>query len=144
MIITDEKALRIKCEPVLLGEVDDLRSKLEQALVWSASRGKPGVGLACPQIGIGKQMCIIRPTDSIKIDLVNASITKSYHQFEFDGEGCLSFPDKFEKTLRYREVLIENNLVWPHRFILTDFLAVIAQHEIDHLNGVLLPDVAVL
>lgn len=143
MIVTDEEALRISCEPVLPEEVDDLRAKLERALAWSASQGRPGVGLACPQIGIGKQMCIIRPDDSIKIDLINASITKFYNQFEFEGEGCLSFPDRFEKTLRYQEVLVENNLIWPHRFILTDFLAVIAQHELDHLKGVLLPDVAV-
>lgn len=142
MIITDEEALRIKCEPVLPEEVDDIRAKLEEGLEWSASQGRPGVGLACPQIGIGKQMCIIRVQD-IKVDLVNASITKSYNQTEFEGEGCLSFPNRFEKTLRYQEVLIENNLVWPHRFILTGFLAVVAQHELDHLQGILLPDVAI-
>jgi peptide deformylase len=142
MIITDEEALRIPCEPVLPEEVSELRAKLEKGLEWSASQGNPGVGLACPQIGIGKRMCIIR-VDNIKIDLVNASITKSYKQTEFEGEGCLSFPNRFERTLRYQEVLIENNLVWPHRIILTDFLAVVAQHELNHLENILLPDVAI-
>lgn len=142
MIITDEEALRIKCEPVLPEEVDELRDKLEKALVWSAGQGRPGVGLACPQIGIGKTMAIIRVDDKIKIDLVNAEITKSYYEYEFEGEGCLSFPDRYEKTLRYREILVEKNLVWPHRFIVTDFAAVAVQHELDHLKGVLLPDVA--
>jgi peptide deformylase len=142
MIITDENALRVKCEPVLASEVDDLRKKLEEALQWSAKQGRPGVGLACPQIGIPKAMAIVRIDDTMKIDLVNAKITQGYNQFEFSGEGCLSFPDRYETTLRYREILVEENLIWPHRFIVTEFTAVAVQHEIGHLNGVLLPDVA--
>lgn len=141
MIITDEAALRIKCEPVLPDEVDDLREKLEKALAWSAKQGRPGVGLACPQIGIGKSMAIIRVDDAMKFDLVNAKITQRYHQFDFDGEGCLSFPDTWVRTRRYKEVLVEENLVYPNRFVVTGFTAVVVQHELDHLNGVLLPDV---
>lgn len=141
MIITDEEALRVKCEPVLPEEVDELRTKLEQGLVWSEQHGRPGVGLACPQIGIAKTMAIVR-IDHLKIDLVNAEITKGYDEYEFEGEGCLSFPDRWERTLRYREVLVEGNLIWPHRFVVTEFAAVAVQHELDHLKGVLLPDVA--
>ena len=88
-------------------------------------------------------MCIIRVDDSLKIDLVNAKIAKAYEEYEFEGEGCLSFPDSYVKTRRYKEIVIEENLVWPYRFILTDFAAVVAQHELDHLNGILLPDVAI-
>jgi peptide deformylase len=142
VIITDEEALRIKCEPVLPDEVQDLKKKLEEALAWSARQGRPGAGLACPQIGIAKTMAVVRIDNALKIDLVNAKITKMYHQFEFDGEGCLSFPDRYVKTLRYKEIVVEENLVWPHRFIVTDFAAVAVQHELNHLEGVLLPDVA--
>lgn len=142
MIITDEKLLRVKCEPVLLSEVDDLREKLEKALDWSEKRNHPGVGIACPQIGIAKEMAIIR-VDDIKIDLVNAKISKKYNLFEFSGEGCLSFPGKYERTLRYKEIVVEGNLVEPYSFIATGFVAVVIQHEIDHLNQILLPDVAI-
>jgi len=142
VIITDEHALRIKCEPVLLHEVNDLRKKLEEALQWSAKQGRPGVGLACPQIGIGKTMAIVRIDDSMKIDLVNARITKKYYEFQFEGEGCLSFPNLYENTLRYREVLVEDNLIWPYRFIATEFTAVVIQHELNHLERILLPDIA--
>jgi peptide deformylase len=142
VIITDEEALRIKCEPVLSDEIQDLKKKLDEALLWSARQGRPGVGLACPQIGIAKTMAVVRIDDKLKIDLVNAKITKMYHQFEFDGEGCLSFPDQYVKTLRYKEIMVEENLVWPYRFIVTDFAAVAVQHELDHLRGILLPDVA--
>lgn len=142
MIITDENLLRVKCELVLPSEVDDLRAKLEAGLAWAAQHNRAGVGLACPQIGIAKQMAIIR-VDDIKIDLVNAKIAKQYHQFEFDGEGCLSFPGRYEKTLRYKEIVVEGNLVYPHRFIATGFIAVVLQHEHDHLNQILLPDVMI-
>jgi peptide deformylase len=142
MIITDEAALRVPCSPVLPDEVDGLRQKLQEALAWSAKHGRPGVGLACPQIGIPKTMAIVRVDDSMHIDLVNARIAKTYHPFEFDGEGCLSFPGRFERTLRYKEVLVEGNLVWPYMFVVTDFTAVTVQHELDHLRGILLPDVA--
>jgi len=142
MIITNESLLRVKCDPVLPSEIDDLRLKLEQALDWSKNNNHAGVGLACPQIGIAKEMSIIR-VDDIKIDLVNAKITKKYHQFEFDGEGCLSFPGRYERTLRYKEIVVEGNLAWPSRFIATGFVAVVCQHELDHLNQILLSDVAI-
>ena len=141
MIITDEEALRVQCEPVSSDEVDVLRAKLEQALAWSANQGRPGVGLACPQIGIPKTMAIVR-INHFDIDLVNAKITEKLHQFEFDGEGCLSYPDRYEKTLRYREIVVEGNLVYPNRFIVNGFAAVVCQHEQDHLKGILLSDVA--
>lgn len=142
MIITDENSLRIKCEPVLSDEFDILREKLETVLEWSKNNGKPGVGLACPQIGIAKNMAIVR-VDSIKIDLVNSNIVQKYHQCEFPNEGCLSFPNKWVKTRRYKEIVVKNNLVYPNSFIATDFIAIIVQHEWDHLRGVLLPDVAI-
>lgn len=142
MIITDESLLRVECEPVLSSEVDYLRSKLENALEWSERNGHPGVGLACPQIGIAKEMAIVR-VDGIKLDLVNAKITNKYYQFEFDGEGCLSFPGRYERTLRYKEVVVEGNLVQPYRFIATGFVAVVIQHEINHWQGILISDIAI-
>ena len=141
-IITDEHLLRIKCDPVLPSEIDYLRSELELALELSAKNGHPGVGLACPQIGIAKKMAIVR-VDDIKIDLVNAKITNKYYPFEFDGEGCLSFPGRYVKTLRHKEIVVDENLATPNRFIATGFVAVVLEHELQHLDGILLPDVAI-
>jgi peptide deformylase len=143
MIITNESLLRVKCSDVLPDEIDSLRSKLQYALNWSEKNGLPGVGLAAPQIGIAKKMAIIRIDDKLVIDLVNAKIEDKKYPFIFEGEGCLSFPGRFEKTNRYREIVVGNNFVWPYRFIATEFLAVVILHELDHLNGVLLSDVAI-
>ena len=139
MIITNPDLLRPICSPTLLEEVEPIVKKLEIELNKSAKNGFPGVGLAAPQIGIAKSIAIIR-VGNIKLNLVNANIIKQYREFEFDGEGCLSFPGLYKKTKRFQEIVVENNLVEPHSFIATDFLAVVIQHEIEHLNQTLLMD----
>lgn len=144
MIVTDEDLLRIKCEDVLPEEVEELRNKLEQELHLSAELGRPGIGLAAPQIGIAKKYAIVRmPARSgqnISIDLVNCKISQKYNKILFKNEGCLSFPGKLVDTLRYQEIVVTDNLVEPYSFVATGLLAVCIQHELDHLNGVLLTD----
>jgi peptide deformylase len=141
MIITDEKILRMPCENVLPEEVGELRELLERELANSARLGRAGVGLALPQINIHKKMAIIRPgNQEFNIDLVNCHITHGYDISMFRDEGCLSFPGRVENTMRYQEVYITKNIVNPQSMILTGLLAVISQHELDHLNGIVLPD----
>jgi len=132
IIKNDIEKLRIKCEKVLEHEVADLVAKLEEALALSEKDGYPGVGLAAPQIGIAKDIAIVR-TDKYNINLVNAKIKEKYDKILFKDEGCLSFPDLKEDTIRYNEVFIEND--YSNDFVATGFLAVVCQHEIDHLNS---------
>lgn len=147
MIITDEKLLRVECTDVLPEEVLSLREKLETALERSFELGRPGIGVASPQINIAKNMAIVRiPIGNgmyHNVDLVNCRIAKSYEQRIFNGEGCLSFPGLIVNTLRYKEIKIVGNLVEPKEFIATGLFAVCIQHELDHLRGVLLPDLAI-
>jgi peptide deformylase len=147
IIINDEPALKIKCVDVLPDEVADLTQLLEKELEQSARLGRPGVGLAAPQIGIGKNIAIVRlgsnGYNNFNVDLVNCKISNGYDQKMFTGEGCLSFPGRIENTMRYQEVHINNNLVYPNNFIATGLLAVVCQHELDHLVGILLPDKAI-
>lgn len=146
MIVTDIDVLRTKCEPVLASEVDDLRLRLEAELAASAERGEPGIGLAAPQIGIPKRMAIVRvPVGNklLSVDLVNCRIHNKYDRAIFNNEGCLSFPGRQAKTYRYREIHVVDNLVAPHSFIATGLFGVCIQHELDHLDGVLLPDVEI-
>lgn len=140
-IITDEAALRIECVDVLPEEIEPLKKRLEEELALSSDLGRPGIGLAAPQIGIGKRIAIVRVPDN-SIDLVNCNIEQGYDRFMFEGEGCLSFPNRFETTLRYREVYVKDNDGTPAQFIARGLTAVAVQHELDHLRGVLLPDVA--
>lgn len=143
MIITnDEVALRVFCEPVSLDEVGQLVEALEKELEYGNSIGRFGIGLAAPQIGIAKDIAIIR-LPKIKLNLVNAKLKEGFDPAVFEEEGCLSFPGRVENTTRFQEIYVDNNLVEPHSFIATGLLAVVCQHELDHLNSTLFMDRAV-
>lgn len=143
IIVNNEAALRIPCTDVLPEEIGELRAKLESELDNSARLGRPGIGLAAIQIGIPKNMAIVR-TERNRIDLVNCQIVKSYDKAIFEQEGCLSFPGRVENTWRYQEIVVANNMIWPENFVATDLLAVVIQHELDHMNNILLPDLAIV
>ncbi len=144
MIITDETLLRRPCLPSSVEEGKAIIKILEEELEQSAKEGRPGIGLSAPQIGILKTVAIIRINNhfgqSYKVNLVNCRIAQGYDQSFFDGEGCLSFPNQYERTLRYQEIHVVDNLAEPHNFIATGLLAVCIQHELDHTVGILLPD----
>lgn len=142
IIINNEEALRVKCEDVLPEEVGSLITTLENELNYANRLGKGGIGLAAPQIGIAKNIAIVRldKTNGMNIDLVNCKLEKGYDPTIFRQEGCLSFPGRVEDTIRFQEAHITNNLVYPHKFIATGLLAVVCQHEIDHLNSTLFID----
>lgn len=144
IIVNDENLLRRPCEEVKPEEVGELRELLERELENSARLGRPGIGLALPQIGIHKKMAIVRINKELQVDLVNCKIEKGYDIAMFHEEGCLSFPGRSENTMRYQEVYITDNIVGPSRFIATGLLSVVCQHELDHVNGILLPDRAIV
>jgi len=135
--------LRVKCEDVSEKEVADLIYLLERELKESEKNGAPGIGLAAPQININKNIAIVRIDNNNRVNLVNCKIDKMYDPVIFNDEGCLSFPGRLENTTRYKEVHISNNLVYPNKFIATGLMAVVCQHEIDHLNGNLFFDHAI-
>lgn len=140
MIITNnEELLRVKCVDVTLDEVGHLVDILEKELENSERLGIPGIGLAAPQIGIAKNIAIVRFRDN-NINLVNCKLEKGYDSAIFKEEGCLSFPGRVEDTIRFQEVYITENLVYPHSFVATGLSAVVCQHELDHLNGTLFVD----
>lgn len=140
MIITnDEAALRVKCEDVLPEEIGTLISTLESELDYANKLGKGGIGLAAPQIGISKNIAIVRLND-INLNLINCKISQSFDPTIFRQEGCLSFPGRVEDTTRFQEIIISNNLVYPYNFVATGLTAVVIQHELDHLNSILFMD----
>ena len=139
MIITDEKLLRVKCEDALPNEVGTIIDLLEQELKKSGS----GIGLAAIQIGIPKNVAIVRINDKYSINLVNCRIAQKYDPEVFEDEGCLSFPGKFVKTMRYREIYVVDNMTETKSFIAQGLPAVVIQHELNHLQGILLPDLEI-
>lgn len=144
MIITNnEDILRAKCEDVLPNEINSLIQKLELELSNANRLGKGGIGLASPQINIHKKVAIIRLGGEFNFNLVNCKIKNAYNLSLFKEEGCLSFPNERLDTMRYQEIHIVDNLVYPHSFIATGLVAVAIQHELDHINSILFKDRAI-
>lgn len=140
LIINNEEALRVKCEEVKSEEVGELVSILERELAHINKFQKIGIGLAAPQIGIAKDISIVRLGGEYDINLVNAKISKKYDPIIFREEGCLSFPGRVENTNRFQEIVVIDNLWHIKSFVASGFVAVACQHEIDHTNSHLFID----
>jgi len=102
-----------------------------------------GAGLAAPQIGISKRVVVVAAGDRF-IELVNPEIVDARGE-EIGTEGCLSIPGIVCEVPRAVHVTVtgldgEGKEV---KFDAEGFLARALQHEIDHLNGILIVDKAV-
>ena len=106
----------------------------------------PGIGLAAPQIGKSVRLVVVdisrdREEDQEFMVLVNPEITGREGD-QLDEEGCLSVPELTAKVKRARKITIsyqdlEGN---PMELTAEDRFAVVLQHEIDQLNGILFLD----
>ena len=97
-----------------------------------------GVGLAAPQVGILRQVIIVKTDDSL-IELVNPVILSEAGS-QTGGEGCLSFPGKYAIVTcpEYIEVKAQDRNGNYFEMKGHGLLARILSHEIDHLNGITL------
>ena len=105
-----------------------------------------GVGLAAPQIGIGRRIAVIDVTfkedPKAKLVLINPEIIKASGE-QIGPEGCLSIPGYIgENSKRSMMVLVKGRDVHGKemRVRADSFFARILQHEIDHLDGILYLD----
>jgi peptide deformylase len=101
-----------------------------------------GVGLAAPQIGISKRLCVIDITSGedpqSKLVLVNPVILRTEGK-KVQDEGCLSLPDFRASTARPERVTIRAQDIHGKEFEMAGegLLARAFCHETDHLNGAL-------
>lgn len=106
----------------------------------------PGIGLAAPQVGVSRRVIVIdiRHKEEIKTPLVvmiNPEIVFAEGEVNSE-EGCLSIPG-YTATVKRAEKVIAQGLNRKGKAIkieCSDLLAISLQHEIDHLNGILLID----
>lgn len=104
-----------------------------------------GLGLAAPQIGISASMIVVDAAGSGLYKLLNPKIIRQEGQFVME-EGCLSLPGVAVKVKRAKKIIVEaQDDLGKQVFIETeDLLACVFQHEVDHLNGILIIDHASL
>ena len=135
-IVTDDKSLRIKSNNTSIAECDEL--KIWEKLEATLKENKNGVGLSAIQIGIPIRAALAKIGDKIH-KLVNPKIiAKSDEMTKFDREGCLSIPNKYVNTLRHKTITVENEINGTVTY--EGFESIVVQHEIDHMDGVLMTD----
>jgi peptide deformylase len=107
-----------------------------------------GIGLAAPQIGVSRRIIVFSPNarrEEARM-LFNPRITERSRDITIQAEGCLSVPGVVVEIPRSRKIkftALDLNGD-PIEEVACDHVARIIQHEVDHLNGILLIDRAPL
>jgi len=157
IVTVPNKVLNTSVQPVIKidKKIKDLIAAMEKTLV--AQSDPQGVGLAAPQVGENLALFIIRPAVKAKIEVfINPKIIKTLEgkphsvpprrdyvrgkkKAHTKLEGCLSIPRIWSPIKRPQRILLEyqdikgaSQIKW-----FFGFEAVIIQHEMDHLKGIL-------
>ena len=159
IVTVPAKVLTQITKPILDSDnnIKKIVSDMEKVLI--AQDDPPGVGLAANQVGLDLSIFIIRPTEKAKIKVfinpkiinvgaqfiapkikgvINHAPTKKSKRNKIKLEGCLSIPRIWGPVkrsdrifLKYQDLTGKKYLKW-----FTGFKAIIIQHEMDHLSGV--------
>ncbi|ADU51032.1 methionyl-tRNA formyltransferase [Thermaerobacter marianensis DSM 12885] len=134
----DEPVLRTPAQPVakVNREVRQLLDRMA-ATMYAAD----GIGLAAPQVGVSKRIVVVDVGDGL-IELINPEIVRRGEETETAYEGCLSLPRLLAEVERPATVQVtaldrHGRRIWIEG---EGLLARCLQHEIDHLDGVLITD----
>ena len=133
--------LRQRAAPVTT--VDDAVRRLADDLFETMHAAK-GVGLAANQVGVARRVAVVDVGEDAPppLVLINPRIVQASDIREAAEEGCLSIPDIYGEVERHLGVTIEalDRDGRLYKVELSGFKARAAQHEIDHLDGVLFLD----
>nr|ACY25304.1 peptide deformylase [uncultured Actinomycetes bacterium] len=143
--MSDASTIRVYGDPVLktlaasITNIDGKLVSLAENMLHIMYEA-PGLGLAGPQIGVQKQIFVYDVDDDPQV-ILNPTIVESSGEWVYD-EGCLSIPGLFVEMLRPKEVLVRGLTLEGDEIEVEadELLARLFQHEIDHLQGVLMFD----
>ena len=155
----DEAVLRAKSsdlsDEALLSDEYEKLAELMVATVTHPSQD--GVGIAGPQVGLNRRVVAVQRFDKEPVEwngridhpfevYPNVRIIWCSDSLAAGPEGCLSVPNRRENVMRAQEIVIEyasidtKEKVTMVKDTIKGFTAVIFQHEIDHLDGLLYID----
>ena len=139
---------RLKQASETVTEFDDELRAFIADLEETRQDGPAAVGIAAPQVGMFKRICIIDCSTTRKpvpnhghMILVNPEITH-WEGYEPGREGCLSVPDYTGNVIRATRIKLvaQDPHGNPLEYEMEGYEARAAQHEIDHLDGMLFVD----
>ena len=143
--------------PVLRNKAKTIKNATDREIIQlansliSTAEAANGVGIAAPQVGKSYRLFIMASRPNIRYPhaptmsptaVINPVILGHGNEIVKDWEGCLSVPNVRGLVPRYREIEVEYTDINGDRVqqVLTDFVARIFQHELDHLDGILFID----
>ncbi len=135
-----DSVLETKCAPVTNFGSPELRKLVVD--MFETMYVARGVGLAAPQVGVGRQLTVIDTSSgedpSKQLVLINPTIVKREGS-QIGEEGCLSIPGFREDVRRAAHVVVRAKDIEGNDIEVEgeELLARALQHEIDHLHGVL-------
>lgn len=150
--LEDSLFLRQVAKDVRVDSTDTVLIRLINRMLTTVhDPAHPGVGIAAPQVGINRNIIWVQrlelPGDPFEVYLNAKIVGYSTKPVIFNGDGCLSIPGLSGRTDRFSSVCVEyDKLDGTHHidvfegYIGVNFTAIIFQHEIDHLNGILFID----
>lgn len=139
----DAEPLRSKSVPTLLTEgVRDLIGDMKETML-----SMNGIGLAAPQVGVNLRVIVVQLMSAGKLvgpvqEMINPVIQSFSEDLVEYEEGCLSIPGEYIKLKRPRSIDVKfQDLRGKYkRWHLKGLEARVVQHEIDHLDGILMID----
>jgi peptide deformylase len=149
IVTVPSSVLLLPTKPVI--KIDDKikRIVLDMDHILTAQNDPPGVGLAANQVGLNLSIFIIKPTEKsktkvfvnpkiIKVVINRVATKKSPSKKKIRLEGCLSIPRIWGPVKRADKIFLHYQDLTGRSYSkwFAGFEAVIIQHEVDHLNGV--------
>lgn len=130
----------LKTAAAAVAEIDGKIARLVDDMFETLYDSDSGIALAAPQIGVQKQI-FVWDVDGETMTVINPQIVESSGEWVYD-EGCLSIPGLYVEMLRPKDVLMRGIGLDGNDIEIeaTDLMGRLFQHEIDHLNGVLMFD----
>lgn len=133
--------LRKKSQPIK--KIDEEIKVLAKNMLETMIKNN-GVGLSACQVGKNIRMFVVNPNLSKKTVFINPEIIKISKKANISEEGCLSLPGIFVQKKRAKSLKIKAKAIDENgkqfKLKAKDLLARVVQHEIDHLNGILIID----
>ncbi len=139
-IVIGEKTPILRAKTVPVAKITKDIKKLIADMKDTVAAAK-GAGLAAPQVGRSERICIAL-LGSTMTALVNPYITWKSDTTAIAEEGCLSLPDLWLNISRATDIIVhfETEAGKKRELKLSGFDARVVQHEVDHLEGILITD----
>ena len=130
----------LKSQAAPVTDINGKVARLVDDMFLTLHESDSGLALAAPQIGVQKQI-VVWDIDDDKRTIINPQIVESDGEWVY-SEGCLSIPELYVDIMRPNRVLVRGLDIDGNEieFEVNELMGRMFQHEIDHLNGVLMFD----